>query len=205
MQERFAREREALGLKSVVNDADVNNGTDGLGDEVERASGEVVGQIRGAGASAKGPSKRPARVPIPLETRIYHATRAIEAKTARLISPQSDNPQDTTATERPDRRYTTGEKQAWREERALKRLPLASSDAVGEEVAKLEEAVKPKMEGGIKEVTIRLGVAMGRLRSAREKYERAKAGSAEREERKGEEKAREDGVLGKIRGLIRRR
>ena len=60
VRRRFEKEREALGLvgrgkgKGVVGGRE-SGGVETLEDEVERASGEVVGRIQGAKAGTKGP------------------------------------------------------------------------------------------------------------------------------------------------------
>ncbi|KAL9135322.1 MAG: hypothetical protein Q9175_003498 [Cornicularia normoerica] len=219
MTEKRVAEKKAEGVESA--------GADACEDEVERASGEVVERVEGASAGPTGLSEaegKPGRLehsvetpspePTALEDRITRATQAIEAEAvaARQASSPYDEPEDK-PTELPGRRYTKGEKRAWRAEQALKRLAIDSAERVefaeGEsamtaEVASIEEAVGAEMEDAAEDLRKRLETAMELLRSASKELKRVKAeAEAPEKEKMEKEKAGEGGVWGKIKGFLR--
>lgn len=224
---RMQGEREALGLVGRESGMSERGKArrmesaeaDALEDEVGRASGEVVGNIQGSGEGSSEPETEAGYMETTLETRITRLTHALEAETARRASqpnsslPATALPSQTDEPENkpPGRRYTKGEKRAWRAAQARQKLDLDSAsypagewgeEQVGKRVEEIEEAVEVAMGDADEEGRERLEIAMEGLRSAREELEEV---GGEAVELRGEEKAPGEGVLGKIKGLFRRR
>lgn len=235
VRRRVGAEREALGLVgrgSAMGQKRSEGGkVDSLEEEVERASGEVVAHIEGSEGGPSKPGEEAGHMETALETRINHLTHALEAEAARRASqarkptpplPANALPSHTDVLEDEPRgrRYTKGEKRAWRAAQGRRKLGLGldldstssylagewGEERVGKQVEEIEEAVDAAMEGADEEGRERLEVAMEGLRSAREELEGV--GASEAVELRREEEGRggsEGGVLGKIKGFFRRR
>lgn len=228
VRRRVEGQREALGLPATTTRrgkatrAEGSAGVDTLEDEVERASGEVVGRIGGGGAHAdsKGLSEAeaeelgyggssvdpPSSKPTALEDHINRTIQAVEAETMAEAARPAHQAQKTPS------HYSKGEKRAWRAAQALLNpdqegeLATEGESALMAEVAMIEEVVEAEMDGLKVEGRVRLAMAMGRLRSASQELELVKAGGGAAEE-KGLEKEKEaqGGILAKIKGLFGRR
>lgn len=219
VRRRVKGQKEAMGLVGVGKPATSTQKGNSEGrkarvaatleDEVKRASREVIEEI----------DNTPSSQPTPLIHHINLTTRAISAETAHRLSSQTktsltNDPDDNNnPTQAPGRRYTKGEKRAWRAEQASKRLSLDTANGAGvpadkasalmAEVARIEEVVEGEMEGMEGAGRERLEVAMEMLRGASEELERVMAGGGA--EGMGKEKGTEGGVLGRIKGLFARR
>ena len=222
--------KEGMGLTTAQKEGGTRRrGAEALEDEVERASEEVIERIESSAYARPEPMETtldpPPSEPTPLESHINLTTLAIEAETARQAQkpspntntlPSQSNSADEPPTKGPGRRYTKGEKRAWRAEQASHRNALKSENVAGStagggasalmaEVARIEEVVEAEiaagMEGPERE---RLEEAMKMLRSACEELERVKGEGRGIGVGMGKEKGAEEGggVLGKIRGLL---
>lgn len=205
-------------------DGELTRGVEeGLEHEVERTSEEVIERIENSNQARSEIIETtlapPPSEPTPLESHINLTTLAIEAETARQSQPPTpgtntppshSNPADESPPEGPSRRFTKGEKRAWR---ASHRNP-PNSDHVAEstldgsasalmaEVARIEGAVEGEMAAGMeKEGRERLEAAMEMLRRAAEELERVKGEGRGMGREKGAEGGK-GGVLGRIRGLL---
>lgn len=207
-------QREALGLLDRTRDAET------LGEEVERASGEVVGRIGGARAAAAGgplaaedededdeeeededEEEEEASTPMTLEDRINRTTQAVEAATAAEIIRQAR------AFPRPYEPNLAGlEKRLWGDE------PAAKSDAekaaeekaaekaaarLADQVARTDAAVEAEMDDLREQERHKVEFAIAMLGGAREELGRVRAEAEAKRQAQGK-----GGLWGRVKRLL---